>query len=766
MANKKFSEFVLKTSTSDVSHIVGYTASENVQITPANFVTTGGTGVFLPLAGGTMTGTNGVVFPDNFYLNLGTSSDFEIYHDGNNSYLKDQGTGELILASNGTGIKLEKTSGEKMIHALTDGAVELYYDSVKKFETTLLGATVTGDLLVTGTITGTGGSFLPLAGGLMVGDTTHNDNVKSIYGSPGNDLEIYHDGSDGYIKALTDDLILQSADDLFLYVEGGANGIISRGGSATELYFNNANKLATTNTGISVTGNGDITGDVNVGTGLAGTINVGLTSEYKGVIEYLAAADTNLNIKNTYDGAAGRINFQLCTSGTTVNALSLLGSGDATFGGDVSLGNVKKLKFGLSSDASLQWNNTNNEFEINTSADASEISITAGTTNTYTSEIQIGARSSAQGEGIFFKTRSAEKMRLDASGNLGLGTSSVGASDGRLKISAPSGVSAIAGLSLYGNNSATYGGSNVVRSKIESSTDGTAFGSNMLFSTNDTSNVYQERMKLDSSGNLGVGTSTPLAKAHILKGVAGSYTPIANANTLVVESDVSTGISIIGTGAAGTTQSLIFGTPSDVTGAQISYNSNNSFMSIGTTSASNFLQFLSGNGSEGMRLSAAGDVLFGKSVSAVSTAGIAYEKATNSFFSSIANSEVTFAVYETTPSPQYRFYVNGGGQIFATNTSITAISDISLKENIKPLETGLNEVMKLQPRRFDWKNGDGENIAGFIAQEVEEVLPDLVSDQKYTDKETKKSLKMGDMIPTLVNAIQELKAEIELLKNK
>ncbi len=92
--------------------------------------------------------------------------------------------------------------------------------------------------------------------------------------------------------------------------------------------------------------------------------------------------------------------------------------------------------------------------------------------------------------------------------------------------------------------------------------------------------------------------------------------------------------------------------------------------------------------------------------------------------------------------------------------------DVITTKNIKPLETGLNEVMKLQPRRFDWKNGDGKNIAGFVAQEVEEILPDLVGDYKYNDKETKKSLMMGDMIPTLVKAIQELKAEIEILKNK
>jgi hypothetical protein len=72
--------------------------------------------------------------------------------------------------------------------------------------------------------------------------------------------------------------------------------------------------------------------------------------------------------------------------------------------------------------------------------------------------------------------------------------------------------------------------------------------------------------------------------------------------------------------------------------------------------------------------------------------------------------------------------------------------------------------MALRPRRFDWKNGDGENVAGFIAQEVETVLPDLVSDYNYTADETKKSLKMGDILPTLVKAVQELKAEVDSLK--
>jgi hypothetical protein len=178
-----------------------------------------------------------------------------------------------------------------------------------------------------------------------------------------------------------------------------------------------------------------------------------------------------------------------------------------------------------------------------------------------------------------------------------------------------------------------------------------------------------------------------------------------------------------------------------------------------------------GNFAESMRITSGGDSLFGTTDdSGSSGVGVKITTATNNEMVSIvsgnfASSAEGFRMYSIS-SGAYKFYVGWDGVIHATSTSITAISDITLKENIKPLETGLDEVMKLKPRRFDWKNGDGENIAGFIAQEVEEVLPDLVSDGKYTNEETKKSLAMGNMIPTLVKAIQELKAEIETLKTQ
>ena len=113
-----------------------------------------------------------------------------------------------------------------------------------------------------------------------------------------------------------------------------------------------------------------------------------------------------------------------------------------------------------------------------------------------------------------------------------------------------------------------------------------------------------------------------------------------------------------------------------------------------------------------------------------------------------------------------KFYVVGGGQIYSTSTSITGISDIRHKENIVNLETGLKELLLLKPRRFDWKEGKGsekKNVAGFIAQELEEVLPDLVDDWKDTMDATEylKAIRMSDLIPTVVKAIQEMNTKLD-----
>lgn len=174
------------------------------------------------------------------------------------------------------------------------------------------------------------------------------------------------------------------------------------------------------------------------------------------------------------------------------------------------------------------------------------------------------------------------------------------------------------------------------------------------------------------------------------------------------------------------------------------------------------------NGSERMRITSGGDVLINATATGMANGGIQSLPAGNAanvpFFGCAGNSSsssyISYGLYSTSLS-QYQFYVGYNGTIAARSTSITGLSDVSEKENIKPLETGLNEILALQPRRFDWKNGSGQNVAGFVAQEVETVLPDLVEEYKVDDETTKKGLKMGDMLPTLVKAIQELNAKVE-----
>jgi len=118
------------------------------------------------------------------------------------------------------------------------------------------------------------------------------------------------------------------------------------------------------------------------------------------------------------------------------------------------------------------------------------------------------------------------------------------------------------------------------------------------------------------------------------------------------------------------------------------------------------------------------------------------------------NNNGTYSIYSASLG-QYQFYVGYGGTVYARSTSITGLSDQREKENIRTLDIGLNEVLALQPRRFDWKDGSTLNVAGFVAQEVQQVLPDLIEEYKINDEETRLGLKMGDMIPTLVKAIQE-----------
>ena len=99
----------------------------------------------LPLAGGTMTGD--VLYGDNVKAKFGASSDLQIYHDGNNSLIKENNTsGSLRIL--GTNLSLESTAQAYFLEGIAGGAVSVYHNGSAKLATTSTGASVTGSLAV------------------------------------------------------------------------------------------------------------------------------------------------------------------------------------------------------------------------------------------------------------------------------------------------------------------------------------------------------------------------------------------------------------------------------------------------------------------------------------------------------------------------------------------------------------------------------------------------------------------------------------------
>ena len=162
---------------------------------------------------------------DSGKLQLGTSADLKIYHDGNHSYIFENGTGDLKIETNGTAIQLGKSNGEICAKFIPDGAVELYYDNTKKFETTAAGSKISTGVL------------------------DFPDGVEARFGT-GGDMKISHDGSNskihhggsGGLKITTADFQVQNGAGSEWIMRGQADG-------AVELYYDNSKKLATDSAG-------------------------------------------------------------------------------------------------------------------------------------------------------------------------------------------------------------------------------------------------------------------------------------------------------------------------------------------------------------------------------------------------------------------------------------------------------------------------------------------------------------------------------------
>jgi len=244
---------------------------------------------------------------------------------------------------------------------------------------------------------------------------------------------------------------------------------------------------------------------------------------------------------------------------------------------------------------------------------------------------------------------------------------------------------------------------------------------NLIFSTGGAN----PRMTITSGGNVGIGTSSPNATLSIY-GATTAYMNFRNA----------------------TNQSSTFGFVVEATGNETElWNYANGYMRFGT------------NNTERMRIRNNGSVCINNTDTDEVSLNI-HGNNTTSGTALLRNpgkgTNVSHIHYDAN-GDWYIRPANNSGSVIVKN--YVAESDARLKDNIENISYGLNEILNLKPRKFNWKESTNE-VNGFIAQEVEEIIPALVNEGQW------KSVDYQGITAILVKAIQELSAKVSALENK
>jgi hypothetical protein len=410
-----------------------------------------------------------------------------------------------------------------------------------------------------------------------------------------------------------------------------------------------------------------------------------------------------------------------------------------------------------------------------------------------------------------FYTNATERMRLDSSGNLGLGVtpSAWGSSRWAIELGANSYVGSSTQANIFCNNYRDGSGfvykANGNATLYQQNNTGQHLWYNAPSGTAGNAITFTQAMTLDASGNLGVGTTSP-----------SSYNSVAR-QLVISNASNSTGMTIRAGG--GGAANIIFSNAED-TGVDglIQYET-----------ASNFMRFDT-SGAERMRIDTSGNLLVGQTTNANSnrfalagSGGTAddFTINTNSSYSEIqtfnnkalylnrqGNNVIINAtsgsllvgtttapsiagaihvsnasghglqITNTTGSKNRRMYISSGGILYfwnGTNEAYltdagawTNASDARLKKNVRNIEYGLDTVLSTQPRHYERNDVDGTHI-GFVAQELQNVIPEVVSG----DPERQLGVDYGSLVAVAFKAIQEqqaiindLKARIETLESK
>jgi hypothetical protein len=331
-----------------------------------------------------------------------------------------------------------------------------------------------------------------------------------------------------------------------------------------------------------------------------------------------------------------------------------------------------------------------------------------------------------------------ERMRLDSSGNLGLGVTPSSSWSGlnAMQIGARAAITGTTTYSTFSTNAvATTGGwaSNYLTNGFAALyAHQVSNGQHQWFTapsgTAGNAISFTQAMTLDASGNLGVGTTSPISKLHVFKSSDGQ---------LQLQCD-NTGTVTIDMG--GTT------TPAKG-GIRFSDNSDALLFRTGST--------------ERARIDSSGNLLVGTTVQkAGARATFEYDTAPQIAVNRLGTDGAAIVMLKAGT-------IVGTISVTGSATAYNTSSDYRLKNTIAPMTGALAKVALLKPCTYKW-NADGSDGEGFIAHELAEVVPQCVTGEKdAVDAEGKPQYQGIDtsfLVATLTAAIQELKAEFDAYK--
>jgi hypothetical protein len=349
---------------------------------------------------------------------------------------------------------------------------------------------------------------------------------------------------------------------------------------------------------------------------------------------------------------------------------------------------------------------------------------------------------------IQFLTGNTERMRIDSSGNVGIGTSSPST---KLQISAATPVVTVTSTGTtassqdFTTNSAAQrttigteqsaGGGLFVGSSAYAAVFGSAGASNTQFATNN--NV---RATIDTSGNVGIGTSSPSYKLH-------------------VRGTDATAVLVVGNTSEGTQLEVLTYQDDKVV-----------LRSNDTSNVARTLAFETGT-TEAARIDSNGNLLVG-TTSQFQTSRLSVSGTGNvgDFRTSSASGYPVVCENSATGSTNMVIFLSGAS--FTTVGSITyngsltlynTTSDQRLKENIQDAESASSLIDSLKVRKFDWKESNIHQRYGFVAQELVTVAPEAV--HQPTDPDEMMAVDYSKLVPMLVKEIQSLRQRVAQLES-